>query len=220
MFNVRKNPKALIIEIRQLFEEMRPNRCIDYFLDKTFGNHEIKEPEQDDLFVSHGKLLQAQEDYMLKQCLNEFLHLSLNKKYSKEIIEKAGLVLLMEILKIFHDDTNVKMQIAQIISNLSLCHDNICDFFVTGWIRQLAEWTKDCNLKIQVNSIKALTNLDRDDPNSFHYSQKIYPLHPKMRTKTKPVADVVLIHGLLGSVFVTWRQKDHINTEKHPIDKS
>lgn len=60
---------------------------------------------------------------------------------------------------------------------------------------------------------KALANLDLDDPNYVQYPPNVYPLHPRLRTRQKPKADIVFIHGLLGGVFFTWRQKDRAPTE-------
>lgn len=73
---------------------------------------------------------------------------------------------------------------------------------------------RDDDLRVQVTSCKALSNLDKDDPNNFLYPNKIYPLYPTQRILRKPELDIVFIHGLLGGVFVTWRQKDR--DEKSP----
>lgn len=197
MYKVYKNPKLLLKDIKNLFESMLPNKCIRYFLHTNF-NHEIEESELDDPFVLHGKPLPKQEFHLLQKCIQEFLHLSWNKDNAHEIIEKGGLQTLMEIWKIFDEDNEMKTLICHIITNLSLCYDKLEDFFVTGWIRVISEWTKDTDLKIKVMSSKALANLDRDDPNNFIYDPKIYPLYPQNRMKVKPEADVIFIHGILG----------------------
>lgn len=90
-------------------------------------------------------------------------------------------------------------------------------------------------MRIKVTASKCLSNLDSDDPRSFTYSAKVYPLHPLHRFKHNPDLDIVFIHGILGiticfciinqniflnliymligGVFVTWRQKDRFCTE-------
>lgn len=51
---------------------------------------------------------------------------------------------------------------------------------------------------------QALANLDKDTVKE-KYSTNIFLLHPHARNDEKVLVDVVFVHGLLGSVFYTWR---------------
>lgn len=54
-------------------------------------------------------------------------------------------------------------------------------------------------MRIKVTASKCLSNLDSDDPRSFTYPAKVYPLHPLHRIKHNPDLDIVFIHGILGN---------------------
>lgn len=78
-------------------------------------------------------------------------------------------------------------------------------YFISGWIGVLAEWLKHDDVRVSIPAAKALANLDLDeDP---MYFQRLYPLYPTGRTDKNPVVDVVFVHGFLGGVFYTWRQR-------------
>lgn len=119
----------------------------------------------------------------------------------------------MELSKIFADDNETLSTLCKVLANMSLIKDSVEHFFVSGWIGVLAEWQQCPDLRLQVISAKTMANLDHDDPNFTLYPPNVYPLHPRSRTPTKPKADIVFIHGLLGGVFITWRQKDRKPTE-------
>lgn len=51
-------------------------------------------------------------------------------------------------------------------------------------------------------------NLDADRNEKAKYPQSVYLLHPLHRVHAATKMDVVFLHGLLGGVFVTWRQRD------------
>lgn len=201
MHNVLKNTKLLLKDIEKLLEDMLPNKCIRYFL-HTHANfnasHADNEPDTNDPFVAQGHSLPKYDVDLLRKCVDEFLHLSINKEYARQFITNGGLQILIELWKIFNDDKIVKTKLSNIISNLSVCSDLIEDFFVTGWIRILSEWMKDDDLKVQLMTSKALANLDREDLNGFEYGTQVYPLYPSFRTRQKPDADIIFIHGLLG----------------------
>ena len=116
----------------------------------------------------------------------------------------------MDIYKIFRDSMEIKLKLCQIVTNMSLCKDRQYDFYVTGWVTVLAGFGRDVDIRLNVTSNKALCNLDRDynDANRRMYKSKIYPLYPRLRTKAEPQLDIVFVHGILGGVFMTWRQRE------------
>lgn len=77
-----------------------------------------------------------------------------------------------------------------------------------GWIGVLARWMRNPDIRVQVTAAKALANMDVDERITRKYETKVYPLYPLRRVRRKQQLDIVFIHGLLGGVFVTWRQKD------------
>lgn len=77
----------------------------------------------------------------------------------------------------------------------------------TGWIKVLSEWVNSKDLLLSVLAGQCLINLDRDDHTQSHYGRNVVPLHPLHRSHA-PLLDVVFVHGLLGGVLTTWRQRD------------
>ncbi|RZC34964.1 conserved oligomeric Golgi complex subunit 7 [Asbolus verrucosus] len=157
--------------------------CMGYFISKAFAEfHEV-----------------------VPMCLESLLHHASVKNYAKDIAELNGLPLLMEIHNRFKDNINVTATICRIISYLSMHRDLLDELHKSGWIGILAQWVKHDDVRISIPAAKALANLDLDeDP---IYLQRLYPLHPSTRTLRKPGADIVFVHGLLGGVFFTWRQR-------------
>lgn len=116
------------------------------------------------------------------------------------MVQQGFLHTVMEVLKVFHADVNMRFLLAKIVANFSVCHENYEDFFVTGWIGVLARWTRNPDIRVQATAAKALANLDIDDIYPNEYRAKIYPLYPLIRSRQKPLLDVIFIHGLLGEL--------------------
>jgi len=72
----------------------------------------------------------------------------------------------------------------------------------------LSHWSRSDDIRLSAQAICALANLDRNENEDEKYSQSIYLLHPSHRAHVTTKMDVVFLHGLLGSVFVTWRQRN------------
>lgn len=70
------------------------------------------------------------------------------------------------------------------------------------------EWSQSNDIKLSVPASRALANLDMDENQSVKYPRRIYLLHPLCKTRANVKLDVVFLHGLLGGVFITWRQRD------------
>lgn len=64
-------------------------------------------------------------------------------------------------------------------------------------------------MRLSVVAGRALANLDKDDQYKAKYEKGIYSLHPVLRTDQQTKVDVVIVHGLLGGVFYTWRQRQN-----------
>lgn len=161
----------------------------------------------------HPISFNVQETDLLKEIIAFLHHVTKEPEVAEKIIKDGGLVHLMELCKIFADDNETLSTLCKVLANMSVVKDSVEHFFASGWISVLAEWQQCPDLRLQVISAKTLANLDHDDPNYTVYAPNVYPLHPRLRTRSKPKADIVFVHGLLGGVFITWRQKDRKPTE-------
>jgi len=72
----------------------------------------------------------------------------------------------------------------------------------------LSRWSRSDDIRLSAQAISALVNLDIDGNEKAKYPQSVYLLHPLHRVHATTKMDVVFLHGLLGGVFVTWRQRD------------
>lgn len=207
------------------------HQCLEYFITKKFQNlqdlghlveHDITSNEVAQCLLCKNELLPAAVDSLL--------HHSTIGHHAKDIVKTDGLPLLMEIYKKYKDDTDIVMSLVKIISNIStypeLLQDvfksGICNcflqlflpphliYFCLGWVGVLADLLKSDDIRISGPAAKTLANLDMDDHLDGKYERKVYLLHPTMRSIGKCDVDVILVHGLLGGVFFTWRQRDRI----------
>lgn len=89
------------------------------------------------------------------------------------------------------------------ITELHVQYIQSSDF--VGWIGILAEWMNHKDVRLSIPATRALVNLDSDENQTF--SSYLYLLYPWLRTNKEPEVDVVFVHGLLGGVFFTWRQR-------------
>lgn len=80
-----------------------------------------------------------------------------------------------------------------------------------GWIGTLVEWAQNSDIRLAAAASRALANLDMDESNK--YPRRIYLLHPLHKTVANTKLDVIFLHGLLGGVFITWRQRDPDTSE-------
>lgn len=78
-------------------------------------------------------------------------------------------------------------------------------YFFLGWITVLSEWVNHEDVRVSIPAAKTLVNFDLD--NEHEYSSTLYLLSPLKRTTKDREVDVVFVHGLLGGVFFTWRQR-------------
>uniref|UniRef100_A0A1B0G067 GPI inositol-deacylase n=1 Tax=Glossina morsitans morsitans TaxID=37546 RepID=A0A1B0G067_GLOMM len=204
-----KNPKFVLSELHDILSHMKKKKeCVQNFFSRYF-------PEQDPVediceFFTQEQLitLNVQESDLLKEVTSFLHHVTKDPELAQQFMLEGGLVHLMDLRKIFAEDNEALSTLCKILANLSVLPDSAEHFFSSGWIGVLAEWQQCPDLRLQVISAKTMANLDHDDPNYTPYPANVYPLHPRSRTLSKPKADIVFVHGLMGGVFITWRQKD------------
>lgn len=119
--------------------------------------------------------------------------------------QSGMLVALLYFRHKYKDDVQVNSLLAQILANLSLNPSTRDYVFTEGWIQTLVEYTRSEHLELSMPAYKALANLD--DETEALYGNHIYLMSPLYRELEKNVEfDVVFVHGLVGSVFKSWRQ--------------
>lgn len=208
-----KNPKLVLTELHELLEHLKPRSCVKHFFAKYFPHQDPVEDVCEFFTQEHPISFNVQETDMLKEIISFLHHVTKEPEVAEQIIKLGGLVHLMELCKIFADDNETLSTLCKVLANMSVIKDSVEHFFASGWISVLAEWQQCPDLRLQVISAKTMANLDHDDPNYTVYAPNVYPLHPRLRTRSKPKADIIFVHGLLGGVFITWRQKDRKPTE-------
>ncbi|CAL7936144.1 unnamed protein product [Xylocopa violacea] len=209
LHDVMEKMHQMLLYLSAVCENTHP--CLIQFLNKKF-----KDTPSDSLILDHDLTnlglavapAMVWDPELLQSCVQTLCHHSCLEQYSKDIIDAGGLPLLMLIKKIFLDNTDVCILLAKIISNISLHSEYLEDIFQAGWIGTLVEWSQSSDIRLSVPASRALANLDMDENESVKYPRRIYLLHPLHKTRAKIKLDVVFLHGLLGGVFITWRQRD------------
>ncbi|XP_003702109.2 protein SERAC1 [Megachile rotundata] len=209
LHDVIEKVHQLLLQLNTLCKHT--HSCLTEFLNKKF-----KDTYTDSLILDHDLTslgLVAAPDVtwdheLLQSCVQALCHHSCLEEYSKDILDAGGLPLLMILKKIFCNNINVCILLAKIISNLSLHSEYLEQIFQSGWIGTLVEWSQNSDIRLSAPASRALANLDMDENKHIKYPRRVYLLHPLNKTAGKTKMDVVFLHGLLGGVFVTWRQRD------------
>ncbi|XP_008212677.1 protein SERAC1 [Nasonia vitripennis] len=209
----------LLIKLNALCGGCHP--CLLQFLhkfqishrDTTFFEHDLTS-----VGVSVPPPIVWDQNFLLN-CVHAVHHHSSLEEHSKDVADAGGLQILMNVYKLVGDNVDICSLIAKILSNLSLHPEYLEDIFRSGWIGILASWSRHKDIRLAAPASRALANLDFDDNEDEKYSQRIYPLYPLHRVDFKKKLDVVFIHGLLGGIFVTWRQRDIDTSVPVPISK-
>lgn len=198
-FGAQREPKSVISDFNDHLGQLKSCQCLANFYTSVFDNFKIlKDYEYTKKKTSNGVPVSRQEYDFIRKCLEAIIHLTRTADVASTLIDSGILATLMETLKIFHNDLNIRFLLAKVLANLSVCRDYSDDFFVTGWVGVLARWTRNPDIRIQVTAAKALANMDIDDKYPNEYQAKVYPLYPLIRSRQKQQLDIVFIHGLLG----------------------
>ncbi|XP_014602802.1 PREDICTED: protein SERAC1-like [Polistes canadensis] len=204
----------MLLHLNSLCDKLHP--CLTQFLYKKFGNL-----FRDGLMFEHDLTSMGLavpptiiwNEELLQNCVQAIYHHSSLEQYSKDIVNAGGLEILMLIYKIFSNNIEMCTILANILSNISLHTEYLDDFFRSGWFGILVAWSKNKDIRLSVPAGCALANLDIDKNKHIKYPRHVYLLHPLHRTDTPSKLDVVFLHGLLGGVFITWRQRDIIKDD-------
>lgn len=217
-FHKTPRPKTEIVNsFKAMLDHLSDDECVQFILDRMFSFEKVKEPD-DDGILYHGY---SRHNDLIVQMLDALLHLTTKPEICDAISKMGVLEMLLEIYKHFENNLVVKLVLNKIITNMTSCPNLLEYFHKSGWLYMLSIWQMDEDLRIQVLSSTALTNLERSDPfDDFLYKPKVYPLHPLGKCLKTPEMDLIFVHGLLGGIFLTWRQqRDSDNYDigvKHP----
>lgn len=199
-FGALRQPKSLISDIHDHLHQLPTNQCLNNFNSMALNNFSILNGYAYTNSTTDGVAVSRQEYDFFRKCLEALYHLTQDAEVAETLLKQGFLQTLMEVLKLFHADINLRFLMAKIVANFTVCHEYYEDFFGTGWVGVLARWTRNPDIRIQATAAKALANLDVDDISPNEYRSKIFPLYPLIRSRQKAQLDVIFIHGLLGSV--------------------
>ncbi|XP_011861232.1 PREDICTED: protein SERAC1-like [Vollenhovia emeryi] len=198
--------------------------CLTQFLSKMFkDSHRYLVEWFDHDLTSVGLSMNTttvRDDELLKSCVRAICHHSSVEQYSKHLINAGALPILTAIQKVFSDDVEICILLARILSNMSLHSEYLETIYESGWIGILSRWSHSDDIRLSSQAISALVNLDTERNERAKYSQSVYLLHPLHRVHPATKMDVVFLHGLLGGVFVTWRQRDVDTSALGVVDDS
>ncbi|XP_072376232.1 protein SERAC1 isoform X4 [Diabrotica undecimpunctata] len=194
--------------------EKSQHPCLGYFLSEVFVYEHCMEHmehknnshivDNDSSALELSKFIQSESD-ILPKCLESLVHHCCIEKYAKHIIESNGLPLMMEIYHRYRNNPDIIMKLCRIISYLSFDKSVLDPLHRSGWIGILSSWMHHSDVRIAIPTARALANLDPDNDATF--ARRLYLLHPVTRKTKEHEVDVIFVHGLLGGVFYTWRQR-------------
>ncbi|XP_025423884.1 protein SERAC1 isoform X2 [Sipha flava] len=201
---ILKKIRDLLIQLNTLNE----HKCLSYFVAHAFEDkhHDYYHPED---IPSNFRNIQIDNDNILQLSLNALRHHCNNEKAVSDMVKLGGLQILMALYQYLKYDEEVAEEIGKLLSVASLNKNLIEDIFLTGWISVLFNWKTHQNFRIQSWANRTLLNMDDEDPINGNYSfgKQTVLLHPKNRCQKDTKIDIVLVHGLLGGVSFSWREK-------------
>lgn len=122
--------------------------------------------------------------------------------------QSGMLIALLYFRHKYKNDLQINGLLSQILANLSAIKATKEYLFTDGWIKTLVQYARSEHLELSMPAYKTLANLD-DDATKINgtYGNHIYLLSPIYRQPYESINfDVVFVHGLVGSVFKSWRQ--------------
>ncbi|XP_021931196.1 protein SERAC1 isoform X2 [Zootermopsis nevadensis] len=193
--------------------DAKKHPCITLFLSKAFPELQYRHIVFDiDLATMELPQSHIRKDNVLPLSIENLLHHSTIEDNAKDIVKFGGLPLIVNLCKHFKGDIDITIKLVNLLSNISAQDGMLQHFFVTGCIGLLAGWAQHPNIRLSIPATRALANLDMDDTAGIKFSSHLHLLYPSVRHADSPKLDVIFIHGLLGGVYFTWRQRDRKET--------
>ncbi|XP_039764041.1 protein SERAC1 [Pararge aegeria] len=188
---------------------VNPHSCIQHFLSKYFVNLQEQIGEVDSSPPKPDNLSEKELCILCLDALHHHIFLFYQKSYENDksvnTLHKLGLLpKLAELMLRYKHDTEVDFAVLKILTVLSLYNNLLNDFFQNGLIGELARLLKSKDVRLASSAAVCLANLSGE----FCYRPGLFLLYPLYRQRKTHTCDTLLVHGLRGGVFVTWRQRD------------
>lgn len=203
-----KELKEKIVEVLQAMESMHHHSCMENFLSTYEHSHE------DSPGMSLSPLL---EDELVGKALETLAHHCTLDNNAADLLNVGALPVLIELVHYFESNSKMLSEIFSIMSYLSAVPGALKALHTSGWVGVLAKWSRHSDASLALPCVKALANLDADSLDSTAYPQRVFPLHPPFRSNGDYKADIIFVHGLLGTIYVTWRQRDSFKLESQIV---
>ncbi|KOB68706.1 Protein SERAC1 [Operophtera brumata] len=183
--------------------------CIEHFLSKYFTNVQEPAMEADSIPTKPDSISERNLCILCLDALHHHITLFCKKNYDDDIstalLVNLGLLQrLSEFLLRYKNDADIDLAVLRVLTVLSVHCNLLKDFFQNGLIGELSRLVRCKDVRLSSSAAVCLANLSGE----YCYRPGLYLLHPLYRTTTPQVCDTLLVHGLRGGVFVTWRQRD------------
>lgn len=190
-------------------QKINPHSCIQHFLTKYFANVLEQPTEADSVTPKPDSISEHDLCILCLDAIHHHISLFNNKLYEEDIscnkfIELGLLSRLAELLLRNSNSTDIDLGVLRVLTVLSVHHNLLTDFFQTGLIGELSRLLRSTDVRLSSSAAVCLANLSGE----YCYRPGLYLLYPLYRTRTPHTCDLLLVHGLRGGVFVTWRQRD------------
>ena len=190
-------------------QTINPHSCIQHFLSKYFINIQEQLLEVDSIPTKPDSISEKQLCILCLDAIHHHISLFHQTSFAKDIststLIKLGILpLLAELMLRYKYDPEVEFAILKILCIFSLHVNLLTDFFQNGLIGNLARLLKSKDIRLASSAAVSLANLSGE----YCYRPGLFLLYPLYRTKDVQMCDTLLVHGLRGGVFVTWRQRD------------
>lgn len=190
-------------------QNINPHSCIKHFLSKYFANVQDQAVELDSIPTKPDSISERNLCMLCLDALHHHLSLFHNKNFdedqsTKTLISIGLMPKLAELLLRNRDDVDLDLAVLRIFTILSVHPVLLTEFFQYGLIGELSRLVRSHDVRLSSSAAVCLANLSGE----YCYRPGLYLLYPIYRTRTQHSCDTLLVHGLRGGVFVTWRQRD------------
>ncbi|KAJ8737605.1 hypothetical protein PYW08_000200 [Mythimna loreyi] len=188
---------------------INPHCCIELFLSKYFANVQEEAIESDSIPAKPDNISERDLCILCMDALYHHVSLFNVADYDKDVsvkkfINMGGVALLAEALLRHRNDPDCDLAVLKILTVLSVHCNLLSEFFQNGLLGELSRLIRSKDIRLSSSAAVCLANLSGE----YCYRPGLFLLYPLYRTTTATACDTLLVHGLRGGVFVTWRQRD------------
>ncbi|CAK8689305.1 protein SERAC1-like isoform X2 [Clavelina lepadiformis] len=198
-------------------------KCIQHFTSGALNLSDEQKQNRGGLWcfggsgINYTRHIRPQEEVELL-CLQALVKHSHFEEHCQVMVSSGVLQLLERIRKMRHYHPKIQQNIVRIVSNICLYEKFHTQIYQSGWVSLLAEISKSPYAPMRIQASRGLANLDREAMKE-NFEDGVYVLYPRHRSKLKPEADIIFVHGLMGGAFYSWRQQDGVSgTDKNRTD--